>query len=263
MSIKDNLLASIIIVNFNNAKYINQCINSIKKQNYKQKEIIFVDDKSKDNSVQLMSKFKNIKYIKTKSKTKYGSYNQMNAYYEGFLASKGDIIFFLDSDDFFVKNKLKKIINIFVKNKKTKIIFDHPIYIRGQKKIKKKINQKFFLLSSWPRFTPQSCISMRRKYFYDLFKISFIKKFPDVWFDFRIAIYFFLKFKKIEIIGDYLTYYRISNNSASSKFKTYSKKWWQRRDQAHSYFSYVSKKLKIKDRVTLDKIVTKLFNSLL
>ena len=36
--------ASIIIVNFNNAKYLGDCINSILKQSYKNKEIIVVDD---------------------------------------------------------------------------------------------------------------------------------------------------------------------------------------------------------------------------
>ena len=39
-----------------------------------------------------------------------------------------------------------------------------------------------------------------------------------------------------------------------------SKDWWIRRNEAHEFFSNISKKLKIKNRVTLDKITTKLIN---
>ena len=46
---KNNYLASVIIANYNNNKYINECINSIKIQKYKNIEIIFVDDQSNDN----------------------------------------------------------------------------------------------------------------------------------------------------------------------------------------------------------------------
>ena len=53
-----NLKASIIVVNYNNSKYINRCINSVKKQTYKNLELIFVDDCSTDNSIFFAKKFK-------------------------------------------------------------------------------------------------------------------------------------------------------------------------------------------------------------
>ena len=51
--------ASVIIVNYNNAKYLEECINSILNQSYKNKEIIVVDDKSKDNSLEILKRYKN------------------------------------------------------------------------------------------------------------------------------------------------------------------------------------------------------------
>ena len=51
---------------------------------------------------------KEIKIIKNKVRGKYGSYNQMNGYYRAFKKSKGEIIFLLDSDDFFKKNKNRR-----------------------------------------------------------------------------------------------------------------------------------------------------------
>ena len=41
---------SVIIVNYNNSKYITRSIKSALKQSYKNTEIIFVDDLSYDNS---------------------------------------------------------------------------------------------------------------------------------------------------------------------------------------------------------------------
>ena len=53
-----NNLVSIIIVNFNNSKYIKKSINSSLNQDYKFKEVIVVDDMSTDNSYKIIKSFK-------------------------------------------------------------------------------------------------------------------------------------------------------------------------------------------------------------
>ena len=58
----------------------------------------------------------------------------------------------------------------------------------------------------------------------------------------------------------YLTYYRQLNNSASKEYKTFSKIWWLRRKEAHDFFSFISEQLKVKKKITLDKIITNLVN---
>ena len=52
--------ASVVIANYNNAKFIDDCINSLISQTYKNIEIIFFDDNSKDNSIETIKKFDNI-----------------------------------------------------------------------------------------------------------------------------------------------------------------------------------------------------------
>ncbi len=262
MRIESSPLASIIIANYNNEAYLKKCLDSVFNQNYKKIEIIVVDDYSSDNSLDTLKKYKRrIIIIKNKKKTKYGGFNQINAYQLGFKKSKGKIIFFLDSDDYFSKNKIFTIINFFKKYHNANIVFDLPIYSFKNKKIKKKFSQKLFILSSWPRFSPQSCISLRRSYAKEIFKVSNIKKFKTIWFDFRIAIYTFIKFKKIIILEKYLTYYRQNPNTVSKQYKTFSRNWWKRRSEAHDYFSYISKKFKIKDPLSIDKLITKLFKN--
>lgn len=254
-------LVSIIIVNYNNAKYLKKSLNSVINQTYKKKEIIVIDDISTDNSVQILKKYKNkIKYYVNKKKTQHGSYNQIWSYYNGILKSKGKYLFLLDSDDYFKKNKIKYIIDKFSNTKKLKIIFDLPLLKFKKKIISKKFVQKNFLFSNWPRFTPQSCISLEKNYAKKIFKILKIKKYPSLWLDFRIAVISFLQFKQIYIYDNYLTYYRQLNNSASKKYKIMSKDWWIRRNEAHIFFYNISKKLKVKNKVTLDKVITKLIN---
>ena len=62
--------ASIVIANYNNSNFIEECINSLKHQTYKNIEIIFFDDNSKDNSINVIKKFSNIKILQNKIQTK-------------------------------------------------------------------------------------------------------------------------------------------------------------------------------------------------
>ena len=251
--------ASVIIVNYNNAIFLSNCIESILNQSYKNKEIIVVDDKSSDNSVEILKKYKNkITLIRNIKQTSFGSYNQINSCYKGFLKSKGKYIFFLDSDDYFKKKKIELIIREFEENRKLNLIFDLPIFKFQNKEIKRKFKQKKFIISSWPRFTPQSCISVKREFIKEAFRLLTIKRFETIWLDFRIAIYYFLKNKNIYIFKKYLTYYRQLENSASKEYKVFNKSWWYRRKQAHEFVSFINKKLKLKDKINVDKIMTKI-----
>ena len=258
-----NIKASILIINYNNKKYLSKCINSIYNQTIgKTVEIIFHDDNSKDGSLDEIEKFKNIKIIKNKLRTKYGSYNQIKAIKRALAVSKGNIIFLLDSDDFFVKNKIKKILNYFHKNKDIDLIFDLPVLKKG-KTFKKNVLKKKNFQRHWNYIHPQSCISLRRKLLKQIILKVDIKKFPDIWFDFRIAIYAKYILKKFYIFNEHLTVYRITENSASSAFKKFSKNWWSRRSQAHDYVKYFFKKNKIQYKGNIDYLLTTIINNIL
>ena len=89
--------ASVVIVNFNNANYLEKCIQSLLNQSYQNIEMIIVDDKSTDNSQEIIKRYKKkATIIFNKKKTSKGSYNQINCYYRGYLKSKGKYLFFLD-----------------------------------------------------------------------------------------------------------------------------------------------------------------------
>ena len=129
---------SVLILNYNNAKYLNRSIKSCINQSYKQIEILVYDDKSSDCSVEILKKYKNKKikvFYNTSNKTNIAAIDAKNGYYNLIKLSKGKIIFLLDSDDYFKKNKVKELIKIYKKNNQINYIQDLPtIYSKGKKK---------------------------------------------------------------------------------------------------------------------------------
>ena len=92
----DNLI-SIIVPIYNVEKYLNQCIQSIVKQTYKNLEIILIDDGSTDKSPELCDEWatndKRIKVIHQKNQGAAMAKNQ------GLESATGELIAFVDSDD--------------------------------------------------------------------------------------------------------------------------------------------------------------------
>lgn len=97
-------LVSVIIAAYNCDKYINQCIDSLLNQSFKNFEIIVVDDGSTDRTYSILNEYK------TKNKNLY-VYRQKNKYAgvarnNGLSRAKGEYVLFLDADDFFEPNML-------------------------------------------------------------------------------------------------------------------------------------------------------------
>ena len=256
------ILVSVLIANYNNAKFIKDCIKSVKKQTYTNIEIIFFDDCSEDNSINEIKKFPKIKVIGNNKRGKFGSFNQMNAYVKAFKESRGDIIFLLDSDDFFSKEKISYLVNIFVNNNKISAIFDLPIF-KYDKKLEFKKNKKSLIKNFWPYIPPQSCISIRKKDFEKALKKINFKLFPDIWMDFRMALYLKYISRNFFILNKNLTYYRQSAQMVSSNFKYLSISWWKRRMQAHYYVKYFFLKHKISYKKNFDYFLTFFINNLI
>jgi len=101
------MLISVILDNYNYAKYLPRAIESVLSQTHKEWELIIVDDGSTDESQNIIQEYANKdSRIKPIFKPNGGQASAFNA---GFAASKGEIICFLDSDDYFADNKLSTI----------------------------------------------------------------------------------------------------------------------------------------------------------
>ena len=162
MSRNKNPKVSIIIVNFNNAKYLLKSLESALSQTYKNKEIIVIDDISDDNSLEILNKYKTkIKFYVNKTKTSFGSYNQINSYLKGVDKSTGRYICFLDSDDYFTKNKVNLVVRKFSEQTKIKTLFDIPIIKTNEnliiKEILENLSNKTIIIISHNSNTLKKC----------------------------------------------------------------------------------------------------------
>lgn len=101
-------LVSILINNYNYAKFLKEAINSALNQTYTNVEVIVVDDGSTDNSQEIITSYgdKIIAVLKENG-------GQASAFNAGIAASKGEIICFLDADDVFFPDKVSQIVNFF------------------------------------------------------------------------------------------------------------------------------------------------------
>jgi len=92
---KDKPLVSIIINNYNYDQFLRTTIDSALSQTYPLTEVIVVDDGSTDNSREQIASYENkiVPVLKENG-------GQASAFNAGFAVSKGEIILFLDSDDY-------------------------------------------------------------------------------------------------------------------------------------------------------------------
>ena len=259
-------LVSILIASYNKEKYVQRCINSCLNQTYNNIEVIFYDDGSKDNSYEIAKKIKGIKVFKNKKRKNLGKFNtyyQINSYNKAFLKSKGKYILLLDSDDFFKKNKVKEIVNFFYKNPKKEILFDKPIIFKNKNDKNLSSANYFSRENKWPKFPPTSCISVRKKSLKKAMKKIFVKKFHDLWFDFRLSTYFAINKNQFNLLKTNLTFYRNYQDSYDKRFKKYlNLQWWNRRSQAFDFILFLNSKKFKKNKYSFDFLLTKLIDKL-
>jgi glycosyltransferase involved in cell wall biosynthesis len=105
---------SIIVPVYNVEKYIHRCFNSIINQSYTNIECIFIDDCSPDNCYQILkqriNEYKgNIEFSIIRHSKNKGLSGARNT---GTLASTGDYIYYLDSDDEITNNCIEILVNL-------------------------------------------------------------------------------------------------------------------------------------------------------
>jgi glycosyltransferase involved in cell wall biosynthesis len=94
---------SIITPSYNQGNFIEDAIQSVLAQNYPNIEHIVIDAASTDNTVDILRKYPHVKWISEKDK------GQSDALNKGFKMATGDVIGWLNCDDFYLPGAFEKI----------------------------------------------------------------------------------------------------------------------------------------------------------
>ena len=109
MITEENFLVSIVVPVYNAEKYLEQCLNSIQNQTYKNFEVILVNDGSMDHSESICKSF-----VEGDSRFRYflkSNGGASAARNFGLDHVRGDFITFIDADDWVDENHLEVLIN--------------------------------------------------------------------------------------------------------------------------------------------------------
>jgi len=104
---------SVVIDTYNYGHFIEQAIDSVLTQDFPadQMEVLVIDDGSTDNTAERVKRyFSRIQYFRKANGGQASSFNQ------GLTQSRGDLIFFLDADDYWLPNKLRRMVDAFQSN---------------------------------------------------------------------------------------------------------------------------------------------------
>lgn len=137
---------SIITPSYNQVAFIEKTIQSVLNQDYKNIEYIIMDGESTDGTINILKKYSD--KIIWKSERDSGQSDAIN---KGLKMATGDIVTYLNSDDTYEPDTLKKVVNFFIKNPEVKWVYGKcKIIDESDKEIRKCITAyKNFLLKKY------------------------------------------------------------------------------------------------------------------
>ncbi|MFH0856607.1 MAG: glycosyltransferase family 2 protein [bacterium] len=139
---KNNYLVSCMVAVKDEEKIIEQCILSFLKQTYKNKEIIFVNDASCDNTEKILDEYAKKKLISVIHLKK--NIGKKRALGKAMLMAKGEIFVFSDSDSILAPDAIFKIVKIFKAFPNIGAVSGHCRALNGNKNFLTKIQDSWY-----------------------------------------------------------------------------------------------------------------------
>ena len=214
---KEKTKIDIILPNFNSSRFITKTINSILKQSYKNWKLIIIDDCSDKETKNLLKKIS-----KKKIKVVFLKKNRGAGFCRNFAIkkSKSPYIAFIDSDDTWEKDKLKKQLEYMKKNNFSFSYTNYKTFGEKKRNVNNpsKLNYSKFLRNT---SIATSTMMIKREIIGNI-KFTNTKICEDLFFKCRLL-------KKVGhafCLKQYLTNYRIRKNSLqSNNFKNFYWIW--------------------------------------
>ena len=127
---------SVVMTTYNGEKYVVEQLDSIRTQTRKADEVLIFDDRSSDQTVQLIQNYINHNELNGwKVMVNASNKGWKKNFFEGIQETSGDIIFLCDQDDIWVSDKIEKMIQVLERNEKISVLAsDYSIKLEGEKR---------------------------------------------------------------------------------------------------------------------------------
>lgn len=214
-------LVTIITPSYNQGKFIEDTLKSVKIQQYHNIEHIIIDGGSSDNTVEILKKYQNSYNISWISEPDSG---QVDALEKGFRLANGEILTWLNSDDYFLDDTvIQKVVEYFYNNQKIDVVTGNGQQVdQSGKLISLIISDKKFINADFMRYADY--IFQPSTFFRSsvLNQVSLNKEF-NYAFDWLFFLEIFENNYKFLVVDDFFSAYRIHDahktggNTASRK----------------------------------------------
>lgn len=155
---------SVILPNYNHAKFLPQCLESLLRQSVQPLEIVIIDDASTDNSVTLIEEFarKNAIIRFYQNERNQGVIFGMN---KGVELARGEYVYFAGADDLVLPGLFEKSMRMLAEHKEAGLCCSDPAsFVADHGKEPTTINENRLHLSSAPAFfTPDQIVDLARR----------------------------------------------------------------------------------------------------
>ena len=124
-------LVSIVTPSYNQALYLEQTIQSVLEQDYPRIEYVVVDGASTDDSFEIIKKYNDrlAYWISEKDS------GQAEAINKGFARAKGEILAWLNSDDYYLPNAILDVVKCFEENPDVVMVYGDMLAVDGDGQI--------------------------------------------------------------------------------------------------------------------------------
>jgi glycosyltransferase involved in cell wall biosynthesis len=175
--LRESPLVSVLIANYNYARYIGEAIESLQRQSYSNFEVVICDDGSSDDSCAVIQDYAAAdSRITFHAKRNAGQASALNL---AFSHCCGDIVCILDADDTFVATKIEAVVRTFLRSPQSGIVIHDLLIVDGdgRKKGESRFSQEGYLGPEIPTLRlglpmPQaSGLSFRREVLEQIFPL--------------------------------------------------------------------------------------------
>lgn len=246
---------SIIVPNYNNGQYLEECLNSLIHQSHKNIEIVVVDDNSSDNSIEVLNEFlkrdKRIKVLQNKKNMGVGFSKRKGVQY-----SEAELVGTMGSDDGLTQDAAAKMINAHRKNPEASLVYSTH-FICNEKLKLIKINDKVEQIPddetylTFSKYTSESVSSFR------VFKKNYYNKTEGYSSHFKKAVDKDIIFKleeagKLVFLNESLYMYRHHLNNISRNLNSWKAAFWEVRAKEDAYYRRINTSIPNIDKSQLE-----------